>query len=218
MSTEPSSPSRPIAVIGGGGHGRVVIEALRRAGALVAGVVDPKAEIGARLPNGIRYLGATLSALDPRGFDVAMGVGSIDVGAANPRPRVFAEAKAAGFTIRAVVHPSAVLAEDAVLGEGSHVMAGAVLQPGVVLGANCIVNTGATIDHDCRIGDHVHLAPGVVLSGGVSVGEGCHLGTGVVIIQGITIGVGSMISAGLVVTRDVPAGTRLSRKTLGSRP
>jgi UDP-perosamine 4-acetyltransferase len=197
---------KPVAVLGGGGHGRVVIEALLRAGATVFGVIDPKPE--AALPVGVRYLGASLAAIEPGSADVAIGVGSIDVGAANPRPRLFDEARAAGFAVRSVCHPSAILAADVKLGAGSQVMAGAILQPGVTLGVNCIVNTGASLDHDCRIGDHVHVAPGAVLSGGVVVGRGCHIGVGAVIIQGIRIADEALIPAGAVITRDVAAGVR----------
>jgi UDP-perosamine 4-acetyltransferase len=201
---------RPVAILGGGGHARVVIETLRLAGAQVLGVIDSNPAVAERLPAKVKYLGARLDSMRPSDCDVAIGVGSIDVGEANPRPRLFDQAKAAGFAVRSLCHPAAVLATDAVLGEGSQVMAGAILQPGVVLGVNCLVNTGASLDHDCRIAGHVHIAPGAVLSGGITVGEGVHIGTGAVIIQGIRIAAGAMIPAGAVVTRDVPQGTRLS--------
>jgi UDP-perosamine 4-acetyltransferase len=201
---------RPVAILGGGGHARVVIEMLRLLGAQVLGVIDPNPAVADRLPAQVRYLGARLGSVKSSDCDVAIGIGSIDVGEANPRPRLFDEAKAAGFAVRSLCHPAAVLATDTVLGEGSQVMAGAILQPGVVLGVNCIVNTGASLDHDCRVAGHVHIAPGAVLSGGVTIEEGAHIGTGAVIIQGVRIAAGAMIPAGAVVTRDVPQGMRLS--------
>jgi UDP-perosamine 4-acetyltransferase len=199
----------PIAILGGGGHARVVIEALRRAGESILGIIDPKPGIAESLPDGIRYLGGMLQELRPDQTNLALGVGSIDTGTAERRARLFGEAKAAGFAFRRVIHPSAILAADAVLGEGSQIMAGAILQPGVVLGANCIVNTGVRLDHDCRVGDHTHLAPGTVLSGDVQVGEGCHIGTGAIVIQGIRIGARAMIAAGAVITRDVESGAKV---------
>jgi UDP-perosamine 4-acetyltransferase len=201
--------TRPIVVLGGGGHARVVIDALRCAGYQVAGVIDPKAGIAATLPAGITWLGGDLSSARASEVSLAIGVGSIDVGAQNPRPALFAEAKAAGFEIVTFRHPRAIVAGDVDLGEGTQVMAGAILQPGVQLGRNCIVNSGASLDHDCRVGDHVHIAPGAVLSGSVTVGDGCHLGTGAIVIQNITIGAAAMIAAGAVVTRDVPPNARI---------
>jgi len=202
--------TKPVVILGGGGHARVVIDALRCAGHSIAGVIDPKPEVAETLPAGVKWLGADLSKARAGEVDLAIGVGSLDVGDKNPRPRLFKEAKAGGFKLLSFRHPSAILAGDVTLGEGCQVMAGAILQPGVRLGVNCIVNTGASLDHDCRIGNHVHIAPGAVLSGTVAVGDGSHLGTGAVVIQNISIGTEAMIAAGAVVTRDVPAGARVA--------
>jgi UDP-perosamine 4-acetyltransferase len=202
--------TRPVVILGGGGHARVVIDALRCAGHVIAGVIDPKPDVEETLPDDITWLGKDLSQARSGEVLVAIGVGSIDVGAKNPRPAIFAEAKAGGFEIQSFRHPSAIVADDVELGEGSQIMAGAILQPGVHLGANCIVNSGASLDHDCWIGDHVHIAPGAVLSGAVAVGDGCHIGTGAIVIQNIRIGAEAMIAAGAIVTRDVPAGARIA--------
>ena len=200
---------KPIVILGGGGHARVVIDALRCAGHVIAGVIDPKPDVAKTLPSGITWLGKDLSQVRAAEVQLAIGVGSIDVGAKNPRPNLFNEAKAGGFTILSFRHPSAIVAGDVALGEGAQVMAGAILQSGIRLGVNCIVNTGASLDHDCRIGDHVHIAPGAVLSGTVEVGDGCHLGTGAIVIQNIRIGAGAMIAAGAIITKDVPPSARV---------
>ena len=200
---------KPVVILGGGGHARVVIDALRCAGHTIAGVIDPKPDVAETLPDDITWLGKDLSKLRPDEVQLAIGVGSLDVGDKNPRPAIFAEAKAGGFEFLSFRHPSAIVAGDVELGEGSQIMAGAILQPGVRLGVNCIINTGASLDHDCWIGDHVHIAPGVVLSGTVAVGDGCHLGTGAIVIQSIRIGIEAMIAAGAIVTRDVPAAARV---------
>jgi sugar O-acyltransferase (sialic acid O-acetyltransferase NeuD family) len=201
--------TKPVVILGGGGHARVVIDALRCAGHVIAGVIDPKADVAKNLPAGITWLGEDLSKARAAEVQLAIGVGSLDVGAKNLRPRLFNEAKAGGFDILSFRHPSAIVAGDVELGEGAQLMAGAILQPGVRLGVNCIVNSGASLDHDCRIGDHVHIAPGVVLSGAVEIGDGCHLGTGAIVIQNIRISASAMIAAGAIVTRDVPLNARV---------
>jgi sugar O-acyltransferase (sialic acid O-acetyltransferase NeuD family) len=201
--------TKPVVILGGGGHARVVIEALSCAGHVIAGVIDPKPGVAETLPDGIAWLGKDLSSARPDEVQVAIGVGSVDVGVQNPRPSLFAEAQAGGFEIVSFRHPSAIVAGNVELGEGSQIMAGAILQPGVRLGVNCIVNTGASLDHDCWLGDHVHIAPGAVLSGTVAVGDGCHLGTGAIVIQSIRIGAEAMIAAGAIVTRNVPAAARV---------
>jgi len=203
--------TKPVVILGGGGHARVVIDALRCAGHVIAGVIDPKAEVAQTLPAGVKWLGEELASR-ARASDVtvAIGVGSVEASIHNPRVKLFTEAKTFGFEILSVRHPSAVVAADVELGEGSQVMAGAILQPGVRTGINCIVNTRASLDHDCRLGDHVHVAPGVVLSGTVRIGNGTHLGTGAIVIQNIRIGDWAMIAAGAVITSDVQPGARVA--------
>ncbi len=201
--------TKPVVILGGGGHARVVIDALRRAGHVIAGVIDPKPEVAENLPAGVKWLGRDLSQAKARDLQVAIGVGSLEARADNARIKLFGEAKVGGFEILSVRHPSAIVAADVALGEGAQIMAGAILQPGVRTGINCIVNTGASLDHDCRLGDHVHVAPGVVLSGTVEIGTGVHLGTGAIVIQNIKIGDWAMIAAGAIVTQDVDPGGRV---------
>lgn len=197
--------TRPVIVIGGGGHASVVIDALALGNARLLGLVDPALAGREGLVHGIALLGGdeALEEQDPAKVILANGIGSTRN--TRLRTKIFLRLKEAGFVFTPVVHPAAIIAPSAILAEGAQVMAGAVVQPGAVIGADALVNTRASVDHDCRIGAHCHIAPGVTLSGGVTLGEGVHVGSGAVIIQGITIGEGALVAAGAIVTRDVPA-------------
>lgn len=194
--------SLPMLIIGAGGHARVLIEALAKSGAAMLGCVakEPPARGFLSIP----FLGddEALHRHEPSSVVLINGIGSI----ARPdlRRDIFLRFKQMGYRFGAVVHPSAILPSEFLLGEGVQVMAGAILQPGCCIGDNVIVNTGAVVDHDCQIGAHVHIAPGAVLSGDVTVGEGAHVGTGARVIQGIAIGTGAVVGAGATVLRDVP--------------
>jgi sugar O-acyltransferase (sialic acid O-acetyltransferase NeuD family) len=183
-----------------------VIEALLASSAIVAGIVDPDPAWEGRTLLGVPVLGGDDVVLQyPRNeVRLANGIGS--VGLPQKRMEVFERFEAMGFAFTLVIHPSAVVASDAEIGNGTQIMAGAVIQPGSRIGCNAIVNTKASVDHDCIIGDHVHLAPGVTLSGGVTVGAGTHIGTGATVIQGVRIGCNSLIGAGALVLRDVLEG------------
>lgn len=195
---------RPVIVVGGGGHARVVIEALRCAGATIVGVVDPQAAVARGLPGGIAYLGGEEALRDwaPARVRLANGIGA--VGRPTARMTAFERLAAAGYQFATVVHPSAVVATDVGLGPGAQIMAGAVLQPGCVIGAGAIVNTRAAIDHDCVIGRHCHVAPGAVLSGAVRVGDRSFVGAGATVIQGIEIGSDVVVAAGTTVFKNIP--------------
>lgn len=202
--------SEPVIVIGSGGHAKVVIEALQRAGRRVIGRTDSDPAQGGIDIGGVPFLGddAALTTRDPASLELANGIGS--TGDAARRIAVFEAFRAQGFRFTRVIHPSAIIAADADIGEGAQIMAGAVIQPGCRIGANVIVNTGARIDHDCAIGEHAHVAPGAILCGAVMVGARSHIGAGAVVIQTVGIGEDCMVAAGAVVVDDVPAGSRVA--------
>jgi len=200
--------SLPHILLAGGGHARVVLDALRATGKSVLGFTELDGAGGTGV-TGLECLGEDRAVLghSPDSVLLVNCIGSVD--STTGRRKIFDDFKAQGYRFATVVHPSAVVSPGATLGEGAHIMAGVVVQTGAVVGDNTIVNTRACVDHDCRIGAHVHLAPGAVLSGGVTVEDGSHLGTGAVVIQGIHIGKDALVAAGAVVVRDVRPGTTI---------
>lgn len=109
---------------------------------------------------------------------------------------------------RTIIHPSAIISSNVIIGEGSIIMAGAILQSGVKLGKHCIINTGAIIDHDCIIGDFVHIAPNSSLAGGVKLGDGVFVGIGSSLIPMVSVGNWALIGAGSVVINDVMSNSQ----------
>lgn len=191
---------RPVIILGGGGHARVLIDLLRLTGVPILGLIYPTESAMKLEVNGYRWLGDDEAVLQhsPSGVELVNGLGTIDV--SPKRRQIFESFKHKGYVFMTLVHPSAVVAPDVSLSEGAQIMAGVVIQTGTVIGENTIINTRASVDHDCKIGSHVHIAPGVILSGGVHVGNGCHLGTGAVVIQGIRIKDTTFIKAGSLVS------------------
>jgi UDP-perosamine 4-acetyltransferase len=101
--------ARSIVVYGGGGHGRVVIEALRAAGEFTpVAVLDPGLE-GAVDGVPVRGGDDAPAALRAAGVQAAaIGVGS--VGDPTVRRRLHAAILAAGFALPPIVHPRAYVA------------------------------------------------------------------------------------------------------------
>lgn len=200
--------TRPLLILGAGGHARVLLDAIQLQGRRIVGFLDPAIPEGSVGPGGLPILGGdeALARFSPTDVELVNGIGSVKV--ASAREMIYRRAKAAGFDFADVVHPSAIVCRDVVCGEGVQIMAGSIVQCGALIGANTIVNTRASIDHDCRIGESVHLAPGVTLSGNVQIGDRAHIGTGAVVIQGISVGADCLVAAGAVVYRDLAAGQR----------
>ncbi len=196
--------SLPVLIIGGGGHAKVLINTLQLCSISILGIIDNDTNmIGDNLV-GIPILGDdnVVFTHRPESILLVNAIGSIKI--LYKRRSIFSKFKEKGYIFCTVVHPSAIVASDTVLGEGTQIMAGAIIQPGSKLGMNTIVNTKTSIDHDCIIGNHVHLSPGVTLSGSVNIGDNTHLGTGTVVIQGLTIGANCLTGAGSVVIRHMP--------------
>ena len=202
--------SLPVIILGGGGHAKVLIETLRSSGIAILGITDADPEKYNNSVLGIPVLGddSVVNQHSPESVHLVNGVGSVSI--THKRSTLFERFKHLGYSFATVVHPSAIIASDAVLGEGAQVMAGAVIQPGSSLGADTIVNTNATVDHDCEIGSHVHLSPGVTLSGGVRIGMGTHVGTGATVIQAIVIGTNCLVAAGSVVISNIDDGSTVA--------
>ena len=192
--------SKPVAVIGAGGHGKVVAT-LQAAGFHVSGVYDDDPGKWGQKVLGVPVVGPTELLAEGATYAAVIGIGD---------NRARSEmAKRLGGTCNwvTVVHPQAYVHPSVRLGRGTVVFAGAVIQPEAVLGEHCIVNTGATIDHDCVVGSFSHIAPGAHLAGGVRVGVGALIGVGSAIVPGVSVGDCSVVGAGAVVVRDVPDRT-----------
>jgi sugar O-acyltransferase (sialic acid O-acetyltransferase NeuD family) len=195
--------TKPIIILGGGGHAKVLIDILHRLNCRLLGIVDPNQLVGADF-QGLKVLGADNAVFEYAAAEVELinGVGSLpkDKGL---RASLFNTFNARGSRFRTLLDPTAFIASSVALSEGVQVMAGVIIQSGAEVAENTIVNSGAIVEHDCRIGRHVHIAPGAVLCGAVEVGDSVHVGVGAKIIQGISIGQGSIVGAGSVVTQNI---------------
>lgn len=199
--------SMPVIVIGGGGHARVLIDALLASSVTVAGIADPDPSLVSTKILGVPVLGGDeiISSFPAGEIRLVNGIGS--VGVLERRKLLFEKFKNMGYIFSSVIHPTAVIANTVELGEGVQVMAGAVIQTGSRIGMNSIINTRSSVDHDCIIGDHSHIAPGVTLSGEVTIGKGSHIGTGATLIQGVCIGEMALVGAGSLVLKKVLSGS-----------
>jgi sugar O-acyltransferase (sialic acid O-acetyltransferase NeuD family) len=191
----------PVAVVGAGGHGKMVVATLQAAGLAIAGVFDDDATKHGTFLLGVQVEG-TLTKLIHSDCQYAV----IGVGDNRTRMQLVERLQNHKMEWISVVHPLAYVHPSAKLGKGTVVFAGAIIQPDAVVGSHSIINTGATVDHDCQVDDFVHLAPGTNLAGKVRIHAGAFIGIGTAIIPGLCVGEWAVVGAGAAVIRDVPAG------------
>ncbi len=135
------------------------------------------------------------------GFCIAIG---------NPHGRVrlklHSQLEGVGLKPISLIHPHSFISDDAVIGAGVQIMAGAIIQPRVRIGRQCIVNTRASLDHEDILEDGSEVAPGATLCGNVTLKTNAWVCAGATVLPRITIGEDSIVGAGALVNKDVPNG------------
>ncbi len=179
-------------IYGASGHGKVILDCLLANGTTVKGFIDDDEEKKSFMDYPVRRLNKVNLKKDK----VILGIGD------NFIRKSLSESLNVNF--RTVIHPSAVVSPNAVIGIGTVIIPQAVVNSGSKIGDHCIINTRASVGHDCTIGDYVHIAPGVTISGNVSVGPLSWIGAGATVVQDVKIGNNVLIGAGSVVVRDIP--------------
>lgn len=202
--------TKPVLVLGAGGHAKVVIDALQAMEAEILGAVDADPATHGSSVLGVPVLGGDELVQGRAPNDVALvnAVGSVRP--ASRRNDLYRHFREKGYSFFSVIHPSAIIGGDVDIAEGVQVLAGAVIHPGCRIGANAVINFHTSLDHDCVIGAHAHIAPGAGLSGGVTIGDDGFIGAGATVIQYTCVGAGALVAAGATVVKDVPEGVRVA--------
>lgn len=183
---------KSLVIIGGGGHGKVVADIAKLCGYTDIKFLDDNDQINNC--GGYRVVGkcSDYKLYSDECFFVA-------IGNAKSREQIQSEL----INVITLIHPSAVVANDAKVGRGTVIMAGAVVNSGSTIGDGCIINTCSSVDHDCHVGDYVHVSVGSHLCGSVTVDSGTWVGAGATVSNNIKICSDCTIGAGTVVIKDI---------------
>lgn len=119
--------------------------------------------------------------------------------------RMCRDMKARGARFLTLIHPTAVIGLDCIIGEGCVLCPGAVITTSVTLGSFVCLNVYSTVGHDAVIGDGCTLSAHTDVTGYATLGEGVFLGTHASILPNATVGDYAVVGAGSVVLRKVRA-------------
>ena len=103
-----------------------------------------------------------------------------------------------------VIHPTACIATDAVIGTGSFVGPFVVVEPGVVAGSHVCLRGHSYISHDVRLGNFAFVGSQATVLGRVVVKDGAFVGAGAVCREHGSVGRFAVVGAGAVVLNPVP--------------
>ena len=198
MKTLKNSMNKKIAIIGAGGHGKVVGEIALLNQYKFVDFFDDKIKEIKEFPftiiDTVDYLKKHLKNYNA--FFVAIGNNQ-------KRSEKIEWLRSNKINIVSLIHPRSTVSKFSSVGIGTCVMANAVINAGSLIKDGVIINTSASVDHDCLIEDFSHISPNCSLSGGVRIGKFTHLGTGTSVYPKINIGSNVKSQVGSKIFKDI---------------
>jgi sugar O-acyltransferase (sialic acid O-acetyltransferase NeuD family) len=194
-----------IVVVGNGKHAKVVTDIIEDMGKydILGFVVGPDFKDHKFL--GYPVLGHDDILMDlyhnKEALHIAIGIGGWEDNN-TLRKRIYLKIKEIGFHLPNIIHPTAIISKNVILGEGNVIFPGAVINTECVLHDNVVIATGSTIDHETIIHSNVLVSAGVTVGGNVNVGEGCLLALGSKVISDTCLAENVLVAAGAVVVKD----------------
>ena len=119
------------------------------------------------------------------------------------RQKNIALAKSSNLKLITVIHPSAQIMPEAVIGVNCILLANSFAGYRSEICDGVILNTGASIDHHTFIDECASIDPGVVIAGNSSIGKLSKIHTGSIVINNIRIGSNVIVGAGSLVLEDI---------------
>jgi sugar O-acyltransferase (sialic acid O-acetyltransferase NeuD family) len=192
-----------VIIIGSSGHAKVIIDIFEKQAKYdIIGLIDNSREIGEstleyKIIGNESVLPSLISKNPGSKIFIAIGDNWIRGKVKQNLSEILH-----GLEFATAIHPSAQVAKDVEIGQGTAIMAGAIINSSSQIGECCIVNTKASIDHDNILGNFASLAPNATTGGNVNIGEFSAVGISATIKHGITIGAHSIIGASSLVLKN----------------
>lgn len=194
-----------IVIVGAGGFGREVYrwakDSLPGAQYRVKGFLSSRPEDLDGFGFKEKILGDDVSYALQENDRFVFAIGSIEA-----KKRSVERMKARGIKCVTLIHPSAVVASSARLGEGVILCPFALVSDHVVLGDFVIMNFYSSCGHDTKVGKYGMFSPYATANGFVTMDDEVFLGTHATVTGYRRVGVGAKISANSVAMEDVQAG------------
>ena len=192
-----------ILIVGAGGFGREVLQWARDAWPedrdRIAGFLSADKAILDGSSCGIRIV-ATPDTYSPAPGDKLL----LAIGVPYARRRVAETLFARGAEFLSLIHPTAIVATSARIGEGSILCPYSIASDACRVGRFVIMNYHTSLGHDASAGDFAVLSPYATLGGNAHVEDDVFLGLHASVGPGKTVGARSKVSANSCVLTSTP--------------
>ncbi len=189
-----------LAIIGGGGFAKEIIEVALLNGFEIAGIFAQQNNL-----TGHPYLGYLDELLSKREmYDyVHIAFGGINQAGIANRAKVIRFLEDHTIPSATLISPYARVSDDVEIAEGTYIAHNALISCNAKIGAHVIINTASLIGHDAHIGKNTTVSPQAFVGGESVIGENSLIGAGVLIKQGLSIGENCIIGMGSIVQRSI---------------
>ena len=102
-----------------------------------------------------------------------------------------------------LVDESANIQNGFKLNNGTIVFPRACINTNTKIGKACIINTNSVIEHDCKIGDFTHISPSSTVLGSVKIGSCSLVGANSTILNNIEVDKNVIIGASTIVLKNI---------------
>ncbi|BAO77619.1 acetyltransferase [Winogradskyella sp. PG-2] len=193
-----------ILIYGASGHAKMIVDIIHKNNRYkIIGFLDsfkPNNEdiYGYKIIGNLDDLTALIKLHNIEGIIIAIGDNFTRQNAFNKISKI-----APQIEFVAVIHPTAVLANDIIIPKGTVIMPNAVVNANAKIGEFCILNTKSSLGHDSKMANFSSLASGAIISGNVKIGVCSAICISASIIQNITIGDHTVIGAASLVLKSI---------------
>ena len=142
-----------------------------------------------------------ISKHKPEDIEFMVGIGEPVI-----REKIYNKVKEKGYNFATLVHPSAFVASDVEVKEGSMICYNAYVSVKNYLSENVLIQPMAALGHECSIGKNSVVSSFVSMGGNSSLGDTSYIGLNACVKQKIKIGNGSVVGLGSAVVHDIPNG------------
>jgi len=193
-------------IIGAGGYGREMYGAALGAVGYgtefdICGYLDGRPDAIDGFAGYPPVIGAP-EAYEPQADDVFITA----LGCIESRRRCVAMVEARGGKFVSIIHRSAFLGPNVVVGAGSFIAPNVVLTADVRVGRHVAVFHNTSIGHDSVLADFTHVYAQCSIGGSVRIEEGASVYPGSVVVPRRTVGAGAVVGAGSTVILNVRPG------------
>lgn len=182
---------KTILVYGAGDNGRIVRNLIQQCGYRFGGYISDINKRSDIIGNFEKVKKEYL----PQDFEIAMGIGFIDL---KNRRKIYESIKDAGFSVSTLIHPASYVCPTATIGEGTVILPHAVIDFNSKIGEIVFIWPNAVVNHDTIVKSNTFLSPGCIVNGFCEVGENCFIGAGAVVVDHISVPPNTFVKAGKV--------------------